>query len=171
MKPAATERVFLALWPDEVVQKQLAIHARQWNWSADCVQYQPADWHVTLHFIGPVNIDHMPELATQIDVPWQPFDWVLDQPQLWPHGLAVLCSRDISASLCKLHDQLMYQLQRLNLPIESRPYRPHVTLARRATDATPPTSLIPVVWSVRQSALVASTRDTSQRYRIMRQFG
>jgi 2'-5' RNA ligase len=90
---------------------------------------------------------------------------------LWPHGLAVLCPRDVPESLYKLHNQLAHQLHRLNLPVESRPYRPHVTLARRATDATPPTSLIPVVWSVRQFALVVSARDTGQRYRIIRQFG
>jgi 2'-5' RNA ligase len=64
-----TERLFIALWPDEVVQNQLAIHARQWNWSDTCVQYQPADWHVTLHFIGPVDVDRVPEVAAQIDVP------------------------------------------------------------------------------------------------------
>jgi len=166
-----TERLFIAFWPDEVVQKQLAIHVRQWRLPDPCVQYQSADWHATLHFIGPVNVDRIPELAAQLDVPWQPFVWVLDQPQLWAHGLAVLCPRDVPEALNKLHDQLVHQLHWLNLPVDSRPYRPHVTLARRAATAIPPTSVIPVVWQVHQFALVVSARDTRQRYRIICQFG
>ena len=41
----------------------------------------PADWHVTLHFIGDVATEQIEAIAACAAVPLQPFDLVLDQPQ------------------------------------------------------------------------------------------
>lgn len=161
------QRLFLALWPDEDVQKQLALHTSQWTWPSGCAPYAPADWHVTLHFIGNVDADRVKDIAASADVPFQPFELILDQPRLWPHGLAVLCATEVPMPLLALHDQLGHVLRQLGLPVETRPYEPHVTLARRAGAATPPTVSAPVVWRVRRFALVVSTGDREHRYQVI----
>lgn len=168
--PPHTQRLFLALWPDGAVQQQLIAHARQWTWPPGCVPYLPADWHLTLHYIGPVAADRVPHIAAHVGVPFQPFELVLDQPRLWPRGLAVLGATALPPSLQTLHERLGHALRGLELPVESRPFQAHVTLARRADAAVPPEAAAPVVWRVRSYALVVSTGDREQRYRVIGQY-
>lgn len=165
-----TQRVFLALWPDERVRAQLGRHTSQWTWPAGCAVYSPADWHVTLHFIGQAQTELVARCLTQAALPCPPFELVLDQPQLWPRGLAVLCATNVPPALQELHQQLASLLRQSDLPVESRPYHPHVTLARHAASAAPPLSAPPVVWSVRSYALAVSTGDASGRYQIWQSY-
>lgn len=134
------------------------------------MQYRPADWHVTLHFIGPVKADRVADIAAGAGVPFQPFTWVLDQPTLWPHGLAVLGATKVPTPLQVLHERLGDALRGLGLPVETRLFQPHVTLARRARAAIPPTAFAPVVWRVRSYALLTSTGDKDPRYRVVCQY-
>jgi len=80
-------------------------------------------------------------------VPFQPFELVL----------AVLGAAEVPAPLQVLHDRLGDALRTLGLPVETRPYQPHVTLARRADAVVVPAMLTPVVWRVRRYVLVVST--------------
>jgi len=165
-----TRRLFLALWPDDNVRGQLLIHAHQWRWPSGCVRYAPADWHVTLHFLGDVAMDQVNAIETSAAVPFEPFELVLDQPELWRHGLAVLGAAEVPMCLAALYAQLGQALRRLDLAVEARPYRPHLTLARHAADASPPSVSAPVRWQVLGFALVVSTGDVAQRYRVLRQY-
>ena len=162
-----TQRLFLALWPDDDARQQLVTHAAQWTWPHGCVRYLPEDWHLTLHFIGPVHADRVADIMALATVPFQPFTLTLDQPTLWPHGLAVLCMSHVPAPLQALYGRLGAALLRLDLPVQTRPYLPHVTLARRATAAILPGRPTPVVWQARRCALVESTGAASPRYRMI----
>ena len=165
-----TQRLFLALWPDDEVRPQLADHAGQWSWPAGCVQVLPSDWHVTLHFIGQVASDRVTAIAAKLELPLQPFDLVLDQPRLWPTGLAVLCASQVPSHLLDLHNRLGDTLRGLGLPVEARQYQPHVTLARRADTATPPLRPLQVQWRVSAYGLIVSTGNTDKRYRVIRRY-
>lgn len=134
------------------------------------MQYAPADWHVTLHFIGPVQAERVADISAYANVPLRPFDWTLDQPMLWPHGLAVLGTTELPKPLQALHERLGDVLRGLGLAIESRRFQPHVTLARRAEAAIPPTASVPVVWRVRSYTLAVSTGDKNHRYRVIREY-
>ncbi len=163
-------RLFLALWPDDDVRGQLMAHASQWRWPAGFVPYQPEDWHATLHFIGPVAAGQVAHIAAWARVPLRSFELVLDEPMLWPHGLAVLLASDVPLPLQTLHERLADRLRRLDLPVETRPYRPHVTLARHADGAIVPLAAVPVVWRVRRFALVVSTGLHEPRYRVIQSY-
>ncbi|MFZ2662941.1 RNA 2',3'-cyclic phosphodiesterase [Rhodoferax sp.] len=165
-----TQRLFLALWPDDGVRGQLVDHADQWLWPAGCVRYAPADWHVTLHFIGDVATGKVEAIASGAEVPFQPFELVLDQPKIWPRGLAVLCASERPAALNRLHAQLGQALGALDLALDMRPYVPHVTLARQAAAAMAPLAFVPVHWQVQGFALVLSTGLKAPRYRVLRQY-
>lgn len=171
-KPAApqTRRLFLALWPDDAVRRQLAAHADQWQWPAGCTRYAPADWHVTLHFIGDVPGGKVDALAACAEVAFAPFELVLDQPGLWANGLAVLCAPEVPSALKDLLERLGQALGRLDIALDKRPYVPHVTLARHAGAAVAPPAGVPVRWPVRGFALAASTGLTAPRYRVIRHY-
>ncbi len=131
----------------------------------------PPDWHVTLHFIGNVNVDRVADIAAGVAMPLQPFELALNQPRLWHHGLAVLCASEVPAPLQTLYEHLGYALRRLDLPVDTRPYLPHITLGRRADAAIAPTTSAPVVWQACSFALVVSTGDQRHRYRVIREYG
>lgn len=74
-------------------------------------------------------------------------------------------------ALRALHEQLGDRLRRLDLAADTRPYVPHVTLARHAGAAIPPARVAPVRWQARGFALVVSTGLKVPRYRVIRQYG
>jgi 2'-5' RNA ligase len=89
-----------------------------------------------------------------------PFTLRLDRAALWPQGIAVLEACERTAGLAALHADLASQLRLLGLPVQTRPLRPHVTLARHAQGAQAPDSLAaiggPIEWRVEGYALVHS---------------
>jgi 2'-5' RNA ligase len=122
--------------------------------------------HLTLHFIGAVPVARLAEVGDGLAVPCAPFDLQFDEAAAWPRGLAVLSPREVPAALVELHQRLAGALQRLALPVESRPWRPHVTLARRAAGAVPPAAAPAGRWAVRGYALVQSQGG----YRTLRHY-
>jgi 2'-5' RNA ligase len=160
-------RLFLALWPDQAVADSLAEHARCWSLPSDCLRYAPRDWHVTLHFLGSVASERLPELADALDVSVDPFELVLDAPQLWPRGLAILGATRVPEALHDLHRRLADALAAQDLPVERRTYRPHVTLARRAGAAMPPKDPAAVAWRAQDFVLVVSTGKPDRRYEVI----
>lgn len=164
-------RLFLALLPDEKAKAALAIHRDQWQWPAHPSLYALQDWHLTLHFIGAVPRPRLDELRAALAVPLTPFELRLDRPELWPHGVAVLCPEDVPAALQQLHADLGQALRGLGLRTDARPYRPHLTLARRAAQARPPPAQQPrVTWRVESYALMESTGQAAQHYQVLRRY-
>lgn len=166
----ASARLFLALCPTPEVQAALALHRDQWHWNAKPTFYQPTDWHLTLHFIGPVADDRLDELRAGLALPITPFDLRLGQAELWPHGLAVLCAEPVPTGLRQLHADLAQALQRLGLKTDPRPFRPHFTLARHAQVARPPRLPFLLDWHVDSYALMESTGQAAPRYRVLQQY-
>ena len=164
-------RLFLALLPDVAVLAALAVHRDQWQWPAAAARYAPADWHVTLHFIGSVARSRLEELRAALAVPITPFALGWGRPELWPHGLAVLCPEVVPEALQQLHTQLGQALQPLGLRTDSRPFRPHFTLARHAQAARLPAQWPVFNWAVTGYALVESTGQAAQRYRVLQSYG
>lgn len=172
MSPGAPDpaRLFLALLPGAAVQDALREHALAWHWPSDAQRYAPPDWHVTLHFIGAVSRSRLDEMRAALDLPMTPFELRFGEPMLWPHGLAVLLPMAVPAALQQLHDSLGVRLRQLGLRTDERPYRPHLTLARRAEQAVPPA---PPAWGwmVRGYVLMESTGRPEGRYRVLRRYG
>ena len=125
---------------------------------------------MTLHFIGRVEASQVTDLTSRAAAPFQPFELVLNKPALWPQGLAVLCPDELPKQLWSLFDRLGQVLRGLNLTVETRPYRPHLTLARRAQGAMAPSTTAPVTWLVHSYVLAASTPDGDTLYQIHRTY-
>jgi 2'-5' RNA ligase len=88
---------------------------------------------------------------------------------VWRNGVALLGSRETPAALQRLHAAIGAALVECELTPERRPYRPHLTLARRAYGATPAPPLQPLEWHVGSFALVDSERSPA-RYLVLERY-
>ena len=163
-------RLFIALFPDSAVREELAAWRDAWTWPRAATPVKTVRLHVTLHFLGDVAQEHIAQLADAIGAPFTPFTLRLTRAVLWPHGLAVLEPAAIPDPLLTLHTSLAGAVRDLALPVDERPFRPHVTLARRANSATPPGSEREVTWLVSRFALMASTLGTDGAYTLLREY-
>lgn len=161
-------RLFLALWPPPPAVAQLQALQQAWGWPAGAAPVPAQRLHLTLQFLGAVPPARLPALEAALPPAGEPCRLEAAQPRCWPGGLAVL---ELAAPprLQALHAALARALQALELPVDARPWRPHVTLARRVAPCTPPApaGLPPWdAWAVDGGyALVASG---AQGYRTLR---
>ena len=162
-------RLFTALWPSPRVREAIALWQDTWTWPSQAARVRTDKLHVTLHFLGDVPASRVPELVQSLRLPFEPFELELGDARIWPNGVAVLQPPATPPALLRLHAALGARLARLALPVEERPYRPHVTLARRAHAATPPPHGPGVHWEVDDGyVLVRSAGGTG--YEVIERF-
>lgn len=169
--PAAMARVFIALWPDDRVRRNLSIWRDAWHFPRTATPVKSERLHVTLHFIGDLERIRLPALAGALDLPVPPFRLSFGHAALWPHGIAVLEPDAVSPELASLHHALAERLAALSLPLDARPYKPHVTMARRAANATLPLPGPPITWDVAGFRLMESTTGPDGGYTTLASYG
>ncbi len=163
-------RLFLALWPDAPTRRALQTWSEALHWPANARRTTPNHLHLTLHFIGNVPRARLPELADGLAQAFMPFELVLDEFTVWHHGIAVLQpTGDTPAALAGLHSALAEALRALALPVEARPFRPHVTLARHASGAKLREGEAPVLvcWRADNGYVLA---ESAGGYRVLQHF-
>jgi 2'-5' RNA ligase len=161
-------RLFLALWPDPAVRDALRARRDAWTWPRGASPVHTDKLHVTLHFLGDLPRERLSALLDGFQVPFSPFDLRIAHPALWHNGIAVL---EPPAALLDLHARLAQALLGLGLQPEARQYRPHVTMARRASGAgmpaAAPADAVPIDWQVDRYALVESRAGS---YTVLREY-
>lgn len=167
---ADTARVFIALWPDADVREQLRAWRDGCAWPKSASPVRTEQLHATLHFLGNIARDRLPELVAAIEVPFAPFELGLNHAEVWHGGIAVLAPDVVPEPLLALHGALGAALERLSLPLEARPYRPHVTLARRASREPGPIEGPPIRWQIDGYALMESKVGAGAEYGIVQQY-
>ncbi len=150
-------RLFLALWPDTETRRRLIEWRDSWTWPRGATPVHDDKLHLTLHFIGDVERARIAALRAQLGVAMVPFELEFGTATVWPHGIAVLEPLAIPAALTRLHATLGKLLDSAGLPPESRPYKPHVTMARRAAKAAVPGQGPQFTWAADGYALMASS--------------
>jgi len=166
----ASLRLFLALWPDAACLARLVDHADRWSWPASARRTRAERMHVTLHFIGEVPARRLPDLRHGLALEWAGGELMLDRGTVWPGGIAVLEATQVPPALAALHADLAERLRMLRLPVESRPYRPHVTLARKAFGAKPP-AFEPLHWQAAPTYALVQTLGGGRGYETLQAFG
>lgn len=167
---AETARLFIALWPGPDLAS--ALHAqcsvRATDPGARVVALQKV--HMTLHFLGPVRRQRLPALACALQVPFEPFELRFSHCEAWPHGLRVAVPDTAVPPLIRLHAALGQALQGLGLPVEERPFRPHLTLARRSAAPLPAPVGPPLRWPVSGYVLVESQAARGGAYQVVQAY-
>lgn len=164
----ASARLFVALWPDARVRQALVARRDAMSLPPGAAPTATDKLHLTLHFIGSVPAARVAEITAALQVPVQPFELRLELTEGWRGGLAVLRPIVLPPHLLQLHADLATALRQLSLPVETRAFRPHVTLARRAGPARPAAPAEPLRWRVAAYALVQSRADG--RYELLRRY-
>ena len=148
-------RLFLGLWPTSETRDQVARHADAWQWPAAARRTTAERLHITLHFLGNVAAARVPALTQGLSFDWPGCTLELDRAEVWPGGIAVLEASHVPPELAQLQARLGAALAELGVPVETRRYRPHVTLARKGQGAR-----VPEVAAIRW--------ETGKRYALVR---
>jgi 2'-5' RNA ligase len=88
----------------------------------------PAQMHVTLHFIGEAEIAHVAGLLQQVAM--QPCELTLSGVGEFGKGTVLWAGVRSESGLWQLHAAIGRALTAGGIAVESRPWHPHVTLAR-----------------------------------------
>lgn len=140
---------------------------------------KPRDWHLTLLFLGEVSEDRLPALTRalgRVARAHRPLDLAVHGWGTFPHGgdratvLWAGLDGDTEA-LGSLADGLRTAAAEVGLPAESRPYVPHITVARgrSARDLTGTVRSLGTLsgrrWRAQEMHLVESRPGNADRYR------
>jgi 2'-5' RNA ligase len=163
VRPERMHRLFFALWPSD--EFRAALRPRIQALQPDGVgrPQRPDQWHVTLEFLGPVPESRV-ALARDVaaGVRARPCEVVMDAVEYWRRP-EVLClvAKVVPEALTGLVDQLRAGLAARSFHPESRPFRAHLTLARKVIHPVSPVTFEPLRWPVADFALVESVTDRS----------
>ena len=155
---SATRRLFFALWPDENCQAALEHASRKAARASGGRPMAVSNLHSTLAFLGAVRESQIAAVAeVGAQVRHAPFRLVLDRLEHWPKQ-GVLCLTSTAPS--PIAADLALKLWKLLVPQgfvpDSRPYRPHVTVARKVMKPHALGPIHPVEWRIEDFALVES---------------
>jgi len=166
-----TSRLFFALWPDDETRLTLArlnqsIAAKEFKW------VQTHNFHVTLVFLGHVDKDAGLLIKQSVnDITAQPFTLTFDGLSYWskpkilcltslkpaPGAVMLVATLESAAANCGIHT-------------DTRPYTPHITLARHAR-YLPDVQFEPIIWRAKAFCLVESCSEPDGvNYKVIQQW-
>lgn len=165
-KPAVLHRVFTALWPDEATRSQLTEIQRAFAFPAAAKIVKPERLHITLNFLDALPAEKIKPLLA-LNIPFKPFTLQLTRAALLNREVAVLEPPSPPAALVDLHARLSIALAELDLPLDLRAFRPHITLARAAQGSKVPKEIRPVCWHIESWSVVESVAGANPGYRLL----
>jgi len=126
---------------------------------------RPDQWHVTLEFLGDVSESRLPavlDAGAAASGGASTCELVFDRLEHWKRP-QVLCleAEATPEPLAALVRSLRAELQLRGFTPEARPFKAHVTLARRVARASPPAAVEALRWPLRELSLVQSLTDRS----------
>jgi RNA 2',3'-cyclic 3'-phosphodiesterase len=181
-------RLFFALWPDEPMRQAMAQAIRKGVRASGGRPVPPANLHVTLAFLGATPEQRLPELAgvarvTALEHAGEPLELAFDHLEYW-QAAHLLCASPAGASepAAVLAGRLQARLAasgfapdlKSSWSVELntiRPFRPHVTLARKVYRSPRSIEMQPVTWSFTDFVLVDSkTLPQGAAYTVLEKF-
>ena len=162
-------RLFFALWPDDQTRQKLARLSR----AIEIKGFRPVQTqnvHVTLVFLG--NVNTASELLIKHNVAGisaEPFMLTFDQLSYWnkPRILCLSCSQPVD-EVGKLVATLNIKVESCGLQTDTRPYKPHITMARHAK-YLPDIKFEPIIWRSESFCLVESCSEPGGVYYTVKQ--
>lgn len=157
------QRLFFAAWPSQVQQQAWRELAREWLPEGVGRHMPTQNLHLTLLYLGNVTLDQRELLMDKVSsYQGRPFSLQLDKIGYWRKPqVAWLGSDQLPQELLDLVHGLRQMSKMCGLEVESRPYRAHVTLARKVRRKPPAKFISPISWPIEEFVLVRSQLDSS----------
>ncbi len=170
---ADRERLFFALWP--APRTAMALHAlacRQAVGTGGRVTRKDSI-HLTVAFLGDVPVGRIEALLSPPPGLAAPaFTMAIDQVGHWVrNGIVWAGPSAVPAALSALHARLSDWVASQGIALDTRPFRPHVTLLRKAPRGELAEFRAPIDWQVTEYVLVRSgPRAEGSRYETIGRF-
>lgn len=169
MSPGPRQRLFFALWPGAELQQALAGLTRKMLHKQG-KRVDPERIHLTLAFLGAVEPRQrccVEAVASGISLP--AFTLKLDHVGHWPRPRVFWSAPSaLPEPLLHLVGQLRTGLAGCRIVPDRRPYRAHLTLARKVSTRVEKRAHEPLAWPVEEFHLVESrTLPAGAVYRII----
>jgi 2'-5' RNA ligase len=174
--PAPGARWFIALWPDPATRAAIATLSRPLI-PRGARPTHPEDLHLTLRFLGPLDPGVLDRVAAEVQGFEAPaVDLAIDRIGHFRRSRTLWCGpRETPPGLAALAARVEGLAVAAGLSPEPRPFRPHITLARKVGPA--PGGLLgtwprEVHWSATELVLAAGVASAAApgaaRYRVHR---
>ena len=174
MREEKDVRIFFALWPDDKVRQNIVALFPRFDLVPTRSRFlSPGNIHLTLHFIGNSSFEEMACLRQRaIRVAGKSFVIEIDcQGYFSKPRLLWLGSRQVPQAMFQLQTQLGQQLLPCGYIPELRPFKPHVTIARKLAAAPKQVEFETISWKVDRFVLVQSTPiPGGVQYRVIDEF-
>ena len=158
LNTATTIRAFYALVPDDAIRAQFVTLARDVARRSRGRAMMGDHVHLTLAFLGDVAVSALPSLRRIGDrLPHTGSILDFDLLGAWrASGVAWIAPSVVPQALLDLHASLREALAGAGIVLDTRPFRPHITLARRCVQPHPRASCTPIRWPVNRLSLIGS---------------
>ena len=158
MNTAGERRIFFALWPDAPTREKLRRIVDAAAIERPARRVPAHNLHLTLHFVGNVESVRMSAMAEAArDLHAEAFELRIDHAgHFGKPRVGWLGVERCPAALKRLHADLGKALSACGYHPEQRPFRPHVTIARKLAAPLPRFDFEPLQWSVKSFALIES---------------
>lgn len=181
-----TRRLFFALWPDEAMRQAMAHATRKAARASGGRPIADGNLHVTLAFLGSVPERRLSELAeiargaaenlraafAGAGPAGNPLELTFDRLEYW-RAAQLLCTlpTEPPAPVTALARKLQDLLAGRGFATDLKPFRPHVTVARKVVRPGAMDRMHPVVWRFTELALVESrTLPEGAFYRVVESY-
>ena len=161
-------RLFFAIWPPAAARSALERLASDVALVASGKPVEAAKIHLTLAFLGEVDQARMSLAHAAADALRMPrFVLSLDRVGSFRRSrVAWAGASRTPEALATLQSALEEKLRASGFTLEARPFRPHITLARKIRERVPPAFIEPIAYACEEIALVVSDLGTGE-YRTL----
>ncbi len=166
-------RLFLALWPPDPVREAIRNVGCRLAREVDGRRVGDAGLHLTLAFLGTLEAARREALEAALSaLDLSAHTLLLDRLGYWRRPQVVWVGASCTPeALAAFVTDLHACLHALELPVEERPFVPHVTLLRKVRRRPPALPFDPITWAVDGFVLVQSElRPEGARYTVLRRW-
>jgi len=170
---SATERLFFALWPGSEQQKAWAAMANELLPTGVGRLVSATNLHMTLLYVGTVAADRRKGLEVMAaETCFAPFVLRLDKLGYWRKPRVLWWGpTQTPEALLGLVQSLRAGAGRCGIEVDSRPYKAHMTMARKVVREPEHVVVQPCDWAVDHFALVRSVSSPAGvRYEPLQQW-
>jgi len=153
-----TERLFIALCPDDNLRQGI-VDLTGLQHITDFGRRIPIDnIHITVVFLGQLDKPARACIEQAAgDVRGKSFELILDRLGYWSRPQILwLAPSHIPPELNSLCEAMKARFIKCGVTLDKRPYKPHLTLARKVKKPPPGIKIEPLSWHVKQYSLMES---------------